>query len=231
MTRYAIYFAPAAASAWWRFGAGWLGRDDLRNAALPQVQPPTFSPGEFAAITAEPRRYGFHATLKAPFTLREGIGEADICERLAALAATLRSAPLGPLMPIYLAEGYVALVPTRRHGGIDAIAAQCVKALDDLRAPLTPEQLARRQPDLLDERGRELLQAWGYPYVLERFRFHMTLTGFVELDVAGRVVPHVAPLAQRLERGEPLRLDRLCLFREAAPGAPFMRVHDEVLAS
>ncbi|HVE52299.1 MAG TPA: hypothetical protein VNB23_02820, partial [Ramlibacter sp.] len=61
--RYAIYYAPAVGSPWWKFGAGWLGRDEQRDAPLPQPPLHGLQPDEFARVTAEPRRYGFHATL------------------------------------------------------------------------------------------------------------------------------------------------------------------------
>jgi hypothetical protein len=227
--RYAIYFAPAPGSAWWRFGAGSLGRDELRDVAVPQVRPPAISARQFAAVTAEPRRYGFHATLKAPFPLRDGLTEGVLRERVARLAGSLQAAPLGALVPQY-ADGFVALVPTRRLDAVDTLAAQCVEALDDLRGSPIAGRLARHRHQELDERGRELLLQYGYPHVFERFRFHMTLTGPVERAVAEQVVLHVAPLVLRLQREEPLRLDRLCLFCEPQPGAAFLRLHDEVLA-
>jgi putative phosphonate metabolism protein len=227
--RYAIYFAPAAPSAWQAFGARWLGRDERDTRAVPQEPPPGFTAGEFAQLTAEPRRYGFHATLKAPMRLREGATLQDLQERLRELATRLRAVPLGQLVPVFM-DGFVALVPAQRHPGVDALAALCVTALDDLRAPLTADEIARRNPDRLDERGRQLLAEFGYPHVLERFRFHLTLSGPVDATTAGRLVAHVAPRVARLHTDEAPVLDRLCIFEEPAPGMPFLRVHDEPLA-
>lgn len=227
--RYAIYFAPAAASPWWRFGAGWIGRDELRDAPLPQPRLVGFAPDELGALTTEPRRYGFHATLKAPFRLREQADEAMLLRRLQALASALHSVPLGPLQPVLL-EGFVALVPRTPQPAVDALAARCVLELDDLRAPLTPEELARRRPERLDGTERELLARYGYPHVLDRVRFHLTLSNTLDGASARRLLAAAGDEVQRLNRDTPLRLDRLCLFRERQPGAPFLRVHDEVLA-
>lgn len=226
--RYAIYHAPAVDSPWWRFGAGWLGWDDRRGAPLEQPRLPEFSPEEFHALTTEPRRYGFHATLKAPFRLRESVPEGLLLSRVDALASRLRRTQIGPLLPI-LIEDFVALVPAQRAPGVDSLASLCVMDLDDLRAPLSPQELARRRPERLNPRARAMLERFGYPHVLELFRFHMTLSGPVDTLTADLLV-HRAEESVRLLNAEPMELDRLCVFREDHPGAPFLRVHERVLA-
>lgn len=227
--RYAVYFAPAHGSQWWRFGAGWIGRDERDDADLPQPAPPGLDAAPLTALTAEPRRYGFHATLKAPFRLRQGTDEALLRTRLAGVAARLCPLPLGRMVPVWM-DGFVALVPAQRDAALDALAARCVTELDDLRAPLRAPDLARRNPDALDDRGRQLLAAWGYPHVMERFRFHMTLTGPVDIRMAGQLVAHLSPRVADLNFTHPLVLDRLCLFHQAEPDRAFVRVHEEVLA-
>jgi putative phosphonate metabolism protein len=230
--RYAIYFAPVRRSPWWDFGAWWLGRDD---AALPphashgQTQVPGFSAVEFAALTAVPRRYGFHATLKAPMRLAE-ISERQLVERVNALATTLHAVPLGTLVPVQL-DGFLALVPAQPIMQLDLLAARCVTELDDLRAPLDDNELARRQPGKLDARQRQLLERWGYPHVLEHFRFHMTVTGPVEAPVAQHLIEHMRLTLAHLNAQQPLVLDRLCVFHEPAPGALLRRIHDAPLAA
>ncbi|MES2385892.1 MAG: DUF1045 domain-containing protein [Pseudomonadota bacterium] len=223
--RYAIYFSPAKHSAWWTWGAHWLGRDEHDNTALPQPGVAGIGPEELLALTAEPRRYGFHATLKAPFHLSAGHQEANLVARLGRLAQTLAPVALGPLQLATLGN-FVALVPRAPPAGLQALAAACVTGLDDLRAPLTEAELARRRSAGLDTRETELLALHGYPHVLERFRFHMTLTGPVDAATAQRVGQALAGEASRLNAQAPLSLDRLCLFVEQSPGAPFQRVID-----
>ncbi|MBK9441889.1 MAG: DUF1045 domain-containing protein [Comamonadaceae bacterium] len=103
--------------------------------------------------------------------------------------------------------------------------------LDDLRAPLSELDLARRQRGLLDARGLALLQRYGYPHVLERFRFHLTLTGPVDQPTRQRVVQTVQAQVAHLNTVAPLVLDRLCLFVEPTPGASFRRIADVPLSA
>lgn len=227
--RYAIYFSPARGSAWWRFGAGWLGRDETDNTALApdeHTQLAGLVPGD---ITQKARRYGFHATLKAPFGLKNNVTPADLLARTKALAEKLRPVMLSPLTVVVL-DNFVALVPAEDHTAVTQLASDCVTALDDLRRPLSEDDLARRRADTLDERGLALLQHYGYPHVLERFRMHFTLTDAVEPTVAALVRQAVAARVGQLNAQAPLMLDRLCIFEEAAPGQALRRLHDVVLA-
>jgi putative phosphonate metabolism protein len=226
--RYAVYFAPAVGSPWWRFGAGWLGWDEQGGLPLAQPSLPEFPAHDFHELTAEPRRYGFHATLKAPFRLRLNVDEELVRSRLAALARRLRPVALGAVLPRLL-DDFVALVPAQHRPAVGALAAVCVLDLDDLRAPLTPEELERRRPERLDVVGRDLLRRFGYPHVLDRFRFHMTLSGTVDPVTADLLVNRAQAAVAPLNAAAPLTLDRICLFREDHAGAPFQRIHEEEL--
>ena len=95
--RHAIYFAPAHSSPWWTFGAGWLGRDESLDGTPPEFVAPMLPAAEHHHITTQARRYGFHATLKAPFHLRAGVTPAELLARTRSLAQRLRPAPLSPL--------------------------------------------------------------------------------------------------------------------------------------
>ena len=223
--RYAIYFSPAKQSPWWDFGAHWLGRDECDDQALAQPELTHIGPTDLNSITAEPRRYGFHATLKAPFHLREGLSLDDLVTRMRALASTLRPVTLGPLQVVSLGD-FVALMPITPTEELATLAAACVVELDDLRAPLTAAELARRRIEQLSTREQELLRQYGYPYVLERFRFHFTLSDPLPSATAWSVMLAVAQPVARLNSSAPLLLDRLCLFVEAAPGEAFKRVAD-----
>lgn len=226
--RYAVYHAPALGSPWWQFGTRWVGRDE--HSGLHPAQPAwrEWTPQAFQALTGEPRRYGFHATLKAPFHLVAGVDEEGLRRRVDQLASQLRAVPLGRLEPARV-DDFIALVPTQPSPSLDACAARCVTELDDLRAPLTPADLARRRPERLPARPRELLDRWGYPWVLDQFRFHMTLSGAVDVATGDHLAGHARAAVERLNDEHPPVLDRLCVFREERPGAPFIRIHDSQL--
>lgn len=223
--RYAIYFAPAPRSPWWEFGTHWLGRDECLDIARTQQAMNDIEPAELHEITAQPRRYGFHATLKAPLSLRGNYSAADLTARLQTLAGTHKPVPLGPMQAAALGD-FVALMPTQVPDGLIALAANCLTELDSFRAPLSDADLRRRRVEHLDAREQELLQLFGYPYVLERYRFHLTLTGPLARPTAQRVLQAVAQPVAQLNATAPLVLDRLCLFVEPAPGLPFQRVAD-----
>ena len=214
--RYALYYTPAPGSPLAELGADWLGRDVVSGEARPQ---PAVDGLDIAAVTASPRLYGFHATLKAPFTLRDGTTEADL---LAAAAGYAKSRPPVEAPPLTLARlnGFTALVLADPGPALNGRAADIVEAFDGFRRPLTAEERARRRPERLTPRQQELLDLWGYPFVMETFVFHMTLSGPVDDPTAelllSALAPRVAPIV-----GRPWTLDALTVMRQPAPGKPF----------
>ena len=154
----------------------------------------------------------------------------QLLARTRSLAQRLRPVPLSPLQVQRLGP-YVVLVTPDHHTAASDLASACVIELDDLRQPLTPDELARRQPATLGARELELLHRYGYPHVLERFRFHLTLTDPVNEAQAAQVTEAVSNQVDRLNAQTPLTLDRLCIFEEPAPGQAFRRVHDLVLGA
>lgn len=218
--RYALYLAPAPDSALWRFGSRVLHRDAATGAALPGYAPAGWTARAWSEATAEPRRYGFHGTLKAPFRLRDGVTADDVATRLETFARSLEPFDLGPLklavLPAGPERGFVALRPVNRVDALAELERRAVIELDDLRAPLTDAERARRRPERLSERQRGYLDAYGYPYVLEEFRLHFTLTG---------AMPDAQALAEiladefRRETPEPtFRVDAVVLFRQSGDG-------------
>lgn len=218
--RYAIYFAPRPDSVWWTFGSVWLGRDPVTDAEL--VQPPVtgFDTESLARITAAPRRYGFHATLKAPFRLAPSHHRRDVYLQAANLAPTLRNVQLPPLR-LSVIDGFIALIPASHDARIAAVAAQCVSCFDNLRARPDAAELARRRNEGLTFRQDRMLAEWGYPYVFDEFRFHVTLTGKLKLPQQQQVLEALTPMIAALA-SEPLVLDALTIFLQPLRDAPFV---------
>lgn len=216
--RYALYFTPARGSALDEAGARWLGRDARTGAALPQPEVDAIAPERFAALTAEARRYGWHATLKPPFALEPGFREADLRGFLHDFAGT-HSARAASLAVSRVGD-FVALVPTDHTVDLSRFAGECVTAFDRFRAPAPADEIARRRLAGLTPRQDELLVAWGYPYVFDEFRFHMTLSARVFGAEAERVEAAArAHFAGLLD--EPVAIDTVALFAETEPGGPF----------
>lgn len=218
--RFAIYLAPAADDPLCMSAARWLGYDAESGRSYPAEAAAGRSAGRIEALTAKPRAYGFHATIKAPFRLAEGADEAVLITALEKFAARRRPIRLAPLK--VAAHGdFLALVPSVPSPELASLAADCVRDLDHLRAPLTEADLARRHAVPLSERQEQLLAAWGYPYVLDEFRPHYTLTGAIR-DAGERAAleTHLAKLMAPFTRVDYL-VEDICLFIQPAADRPF----------
>jgi putative phosphonate metabolism protein len=225
--RYAIYFAPPVGSELWRRTALWLGRDAATGAAF-EADIAGLDPARRLPLTHSARRYGFHATLKAPMALAPGLADRDLDRALRAWAAANPPVDLGRLQLAWLGE-FLALVPEAPTAALNDFAARIVIDFDSFRAPATVAERERRTAAGLDSREIELLETYGYPYVLDRFLFHMTLTDRLpETDREPFRRAADAFLAPLLD--EPVLLDRLVVFHQAEEGARFARLRDYPLA-
>jgi len=224
--RYAVYWAPPAGSGLARLGAAWLGWDP--EAGVAPDHPAIAVPRPVSELTATPRRYGLHATLKPPFRLAEGQSPEDLD---AALADFARARPpvTAPALAPDAGLGFLALRPSGPSPDIDALATAAAVDLDRFRAPPGEADLARRRAGGLSLRQEAMLTRWGYPYLFEEFRFHVTLTGtLTEAEaqaVAAALGPHLAP-----HLSDPFHLDEICLFGEPAPGRGFRVLRRYALA-
>ena len=211
--RVAVYYAPRQDDPLSTLAADWLGRDPVTNADRAQPDLP-----DIHAVTADPRGYGFHATLKPPMRL---IGSwTDLLGAARALAGRIAPFDLPPLA-VSDVHGFLALRETRPSDALQALADACVADLDAFRAPPTDAELARRRRSRLTEAQEAMLVRWGYPYAFDTWFFHMTLTRRVTAEEKAIYGPaaerHFAPaLAQ------PRLVEDICLFTQAGPGAPFV---------
>ena len=139
-----------------------------------------------------------------------------------------------PALSVQWLSGFLALRPVEplsRSHPLHRLADDCVVQLDPWRAPPTPDETLRRQKLRLDDEQHDLLQRYGYPHVLARWRFHMTLTDSLPHDMCLR-----AALQRETERhfaralAQPLLCDAVCLYVEPAPGRPFRLVRRFPLA-
>jgi putative phosphonate metabolism protein len=222
--RFAIYAAPGVRSAdtvgvlLRQRAEQWLGRSVSGNPVPPGAHV-GWTRAAIDAVTASARRYGFHATLKPPFRLAEGRTAEELDAAVARFAAGSAGAVI-PKLTLARLGGFFALVAGAEAPGLHALADEVVTRLDDFRAPLTGAELARHDQAALTPRQRELLKTWGYPYVLDEFRFHLTLTDRIPDEQRPEVERALSDWFAAL-LGADVPVDALAVFTEAEPGAPF----------
>ena len=220
--RFAIYYAPSATSDLWERAATWLGRDssdgDLFDGPVAGIDR-----DRLLNLTQSANRYGFHATLKAPMALVEGASEADLRTELSQFASEHQPLDLGKPRLASL-DGFLALL-VEDNEDLQDLAAHVVERFDAFRAPMSAKDRAARVSRNLSERQIELLDGYGYPYVFDEFRFHMTLSDRLSeadaTDIAQAASTWFAPVLDA-----PLLLDRLALYHEPDVGKPFSRIAD-----
>jgi putative phosphonate metabolism protein len=219
-SRYALYYAPRPEEGLAVAASQWLGwnPEPGRGRSVPLSS--GIDSGRLSEITAEPRRYGFHGTLKAPIALADEASEADFLAAVGRFAAGQRALTV-PSIKLAELSGFLALVPTARCSELQDLADRCVVEFDEFRRPADEAELARRRLNGLSPRQDELLGRWGYPYVLEEWRFHLTLTGRIT-DNAERAAI-MAILKQRFSGfvDRPLQVRDLCVFHQSSPDRPF----------
>ena len=216
--RYAIYFVPGAETALYRFGAAVLGYDCYTGRETALIDGVDSS--SWIDVVCEPRVYGFHATLKAPFRLAKGLHEADL-ERAVLSFSLDHPAVLAGELVVRELGSFIALVPKTPRPLLDRFALACVREFDRYRAPLTEPERERRLAADLNVRQTENLEKWGYPYVFEDFRFHMTLTGSLPLPERTRALRFLCNKFEQVPAATSLTIDQIVVARQIDKSAPF----------
>ena len=220
--RYALYFSPPKDDPLTGAASIWLGRDAFTGETYPVPEYEQLGAAEQFELTADPRRYGFHATIKAPFALAASVTEKDLMAVAEDFAARTPAFEIPELVLGQIGR-FFALVPGSLHQPLQDFAARVVKSFEPFRAALSEADIARRNPEKLSDNQRANLLRWGYPYVMEEFGFHMTLTGQVP---EARAEVMKAILTERFAdfTGRALQISGLAVFTEETRGAPF-KVH------
>lgn len=219
-SRFAIYYvAPHGPLA--DFGAAWLGWDIARGVEVSHPDLPGLHD-----ITMTPRKYGFHGTLKPPFRLKSGRTPEDLSSATSQLAASLVPASFVGLKVTQLGR-FLALTPSGDGEPLRRVAAACVRELDDFRAPSSEAELARRRKAGLSDQQEGLLMRWGYPYVMDEFQFHLTLSDRLSDDT---LIHWAETLRRNLpDLPTPFEVDQIALCGERADGR-FEVIHRYALA-
>jgi putative phosphonate metabolism protein len=216
--RYAVYYTPAAGDPLTRRAAAWLGRDAFTGEPLVRPALPGLEGLDLDALTDDPRFYGFHATLKAPFSLAPEAGEGTLLAFAEGFAA--RQAPFDAVVAPAALGRFLAFRLAEPSAAVQALHDACVRAFDPFRAPLSDADLARRRKSPLTAEQDAKLVAWGYPYVFDDFRFHMTLTSSIA-DEAVRERLLAALQAHFADLSGIHRFGGVAIFRQDDRSAPF----------
>jgi putative phosphonate metabolism protein len=212
--RAAIYFTPAKNDPLTVRAAEWLGRDAFDERIVRDPDP------KMDVLVSDPARYGFHATLKAPFRLDDDITLNELDRELAAFAQRTQAVSLGTLAVTRL-DHFFALTVQAALPRLLQVEEAVRTTFEPFRAPLTEQEMVRRNPQSLTERQQTNLSRWGYPHVGQDFRFHMTLTNaIVDEDEAARVEKRLHSQFDPVLEA-PVVIGALALFVESRPGAPF----------
>jgi len=211
--RYAVFAVPEG--RFYETGSAWLGWDSV--AGEPRAQPALPGlPLPASDLTKRPQKYGVHGTLKPPFRLAEGENMRALRDAIAEIAGAAEPVDIAGLGVSAMGR-FLALVPARSEEAVSALSAQVVTGLEPFRAPLTAPEMEKRRADRLNPRAAALLAQYGYPYVLDQFRFHLTLTGPVPKAARGAVAAclssHFAPVLP-----QPYRIADLALMGQDRAG-------------
>lgn len=218
-SRYAIYYAPEPGSALDTFGQTWLGhrgRDALAGAIGNKIQ---VSTDRIWELTETPRRYGFHGTLKPPFELNPANRPQGLIEAAQVFARSRGPIELPPLELAVIGK-FIALTPIAESAALERLAAACVRAFEGFRMPLSKQQEDDYKLNKLTVHQEQMLEHWGYPYVMEEFRFHISLTDRIDDDTERQSVMDLLSALAKPMLGQPILIRDLVVFAQDGIGQP-----------
>ncbi len=217
--RYAIYYAPAQQSLLWALGSKWLGRDAYTNEGITREPMGGFDEEALNRLTEKPAHYGFHGTLTAPFELSGTSQESNLLEATQRFAASQKPFDLA-LEPAALGE-FVALRPQSLSPEIRDLHTAAVREFFYFRAPLSTQDIERRRKAQLTPKQDAYMLEWGYPYIFDEFRFHMTLTARIVNDqTRSKIVSILTDLFAEVAES-PQTIDGIALFKQHNRDLPF----------
>ncbi len=219
--RYAIYFAPRPDSPFWDAGSQWLGRCAASQLEVAQPDIPGLSRQAFFQLTAAPRRYGWHATLRAPFSLAPGVTASALMDAVRSIGQQLEPFMI-PHLQVTRQEDFLALTQTEHSLQMCALERLCVTDLHPLAAPLSPDELLRRRRVTLNPEQDALLLRWGYPYVYDYFKFHMSLTGSLRACSEQQIQSLMDASSEFFAEINSISVDSIAVFAEPVKGENFV---------
>lgn len=224
--RYAVYYVPPAESNIAQFGREWLGVDIETGTLHAQPAIEGLSKERLDALTASPKYYGFHGTLKPPFKLAANTSLESFLVATRLFAKSVSPIELPPLELAYIGK-FLALSPVASSLPLELMAGGCVRALEGYRQHKTEKELAAYRQSKLTVHQEQMLEHWGYPYVLEEYRFHMTLTDRIDDEAERDVVIQAAAERCKAFLDQPLPVSELVVCTQPERDT-YMRVVERI---
>lgn len=218
--RYAIYYSPDMESPLWLFGSRWLGRDTATGDDMKRLSLKGVEPSNIIDITKAPRHYGFHATLKPPFQLAKNYDREMLDEAMEAFSSGHKAFKV-PALELVQLDGFIALRPKKPCADLDDFAADCVRSFDNFRASPSKKDVQKRLKADLTKGQKKMLEKWGYPYVLDEYRFHMTLTDRLKDDQRKIVMAGLKKKLDGVLTGKSWMFNTVTLMRQKKPDQMF----------
>lgn len=207
--RYAIYYAPEPGGALEVFGRTWLGE----KGAPAAEKNGGISPARLAQVTEAPRLHGFHGTLKPPFSLNPSNTREGLLAAARVFARSLAPVEIPPLELVVIGK-FIALTPVAESAALERLAAACVRAFEGFRTPLSLEEENEYKRNKLTVHQEQMLEHWGYPYVMEEFRFHMSLTDRIDDDGERDAVMNLLSTLAKPVLGKPILIRDVVVFAQ-----------------
>ncbi len=217
LPRYAIYYAPESDSDLGRFGQAWLNHQDQPGLRGGSSNP--ISAARIKALTEGPRRHGFHGTLKPPFELNPTHRREGLLAAARVFARSLSPVEIPPLELAVIGQ-FIAFTPIAESAALEKLAAACVRAFEGFRMPMSKEQEESYKLNKLTVHQEQMLEHWGYPYVMEEFSFHMSLTDRIDSDKERQSLMEMLKELAQPVLGKPILIRDLVVFAQDAIDAP-----------
>ncbi len=218
--RYAIYYAPEPGTPLDIFGRSWFGSGAAggKSAAIGGI-----SAARIAELSESSRRYGFHGTLKPPFALNPATNLDSLLNAARIFARTLAPIQIPPLELAIIGK-FIALTPTAQSAALEKLSAACVRAFEAYRVPLSEEQRENYKLNRLTVHQEQMLAHWGYPYVMEEFRFHISVTDRIDDSKERDDVMAVLAILAAPVLGTPIMVRDLAVFGQSAVNEPMVAI-------
>ena len=208
--RYAIYYVPSENSELDLFGKCWLGWDPYKGVETTKSdlsKLPSFK--KFSSLVLTPKQYGFHGTIKAPFRLKNEYTYNDLENKVREISKQIHSFYFDQLI-IKKLGNFIGLIPTNNLK-INAVSNKFVEELDYLRDELSESEIKKRKPHKLTSNQKQMLFKWGYPYVFDEFKFHLTLTSKLNVVEIDDVLRSLQNILKQVNLNK-ISFNNICIF-------------------